>query len=1300
MFRGETIAIDAMGWLHRASYTCALELALNFPTDRFLYTIMGFLKTVLAAGIKPVLVFDGASPPLKSDESSRRQELRQDAVRRGIEVLEENADVVKASEQFQRAISVDSFMIKQFQALLRRESIPFIVAPYEADAQIALLYARKVVTAAISEDSDLLALGVRRLITKLDKNGDATLVDLRPETLAKFLPFGIVRLPTREDWERHRREHRGWCRTGMESKAAAAVTASLTRRYSSSPSDLKQQDAPPQPLPDKVVVGGDLAPATRAENGNEESNPTMDRATASSDVMSPGDQANLSCVDDLSLDIGSSSLPLGRAPASSPTSSTTLTTPIAYKHDKKIDAFEVLLRRRKSPSSPATLAQTSGASNSNAATTGSPADDSASPSASIAVTPPAKESKSLKPTLISNFFQKLSPGQSKPSGEIIMASETDSIEESPHSSTPIKEVSILDDDDINDDEITSFTQMPGPSRPSRPPALSRSSNSNQSFLDGLDWNIDLDQVMKDASTNEVPSLLECKHSTAELYERFTAMQRAEYSNAHSNDGMAQTWTTTVSPVNGHPLSQADYEFILTIASLAPYQFLELCILAGCDYLPSLPRIGIKTAAKMLRKFMCTDCLIHQLTSPSRSNSSPSSPGFGRGNDVDPVLSTYHGLFHRARLAFWHQIVYDPESKRFVYLSPPPRSLLQRFPHSPDSEPGALNTPNSGGDMVFPSQLLVPLSEATEIFERAVRQMGRDPEAEPMVQHMRTLAKQGSGAKFVPMEAPSSSERLDTYDTKALNKTIRRCFHRHVGTFGLVEGYGEVSLEDLANISLQCACGSQQLEDEMTNPCPAHGTLDMCFAGYPLPDEIAPLIAEGDVSARTLRRLLPVEDEQQQLLELFRASLREPDSYTAEAVKQMWKLRICTPALAEAAHGIVELEGYVPSAFGSDSSMAPGRTLTEGSMRLMYNQTSTGVRSGLGIKSSRDAVELALEVQQESAQQKMTAFVDSLLNGAEFSTFVQESFDTAAEQAVSVSNRPEANEVSPIRPKLSIKEESKPEFVIDAKALRASSIPDSSPSEMQELEPWVELLCGLVGAPEFGEHNDAPEMELGQKRKSVIEHEPKRKSASLFTSLAKGFSAEASDSNVQQHVTSSATATVGAALPFISSTSIMTGGTKLIAASGLSGVQTILTFKTTEATQPRPNSLAATGDVSPPRSQSGTATATKVEPKQKRLTSSLKAAFDSNQKDTSRDLFGADDDSRKDKKKISSLFGSRGSSSSGGAGAFISVDNPFAPIDALFDAPTKSSSSSTTATSKVSKAPVPEFGFSPPRRKAH
>jgi exonuclease-1 len=65
------------------------------------------------------------------------------------------------------------------------------------------------------------------------------------------------------------------------------------------------------------------------------------------------------------------------------------------------------------------------------------------------------------------------------------------------------------------------------------------------------------------------------------------------------------------------------------------QFLDLCILAGCDYFKNVKGIGIHTAYKMLQKYT-TSCILEQLT--------------------HKVLD-YSTQFTRAKAVFQHQSVF-------------------------------------------------------------------------------------------------------------------------------------------------------------------------------------------------------------------------------------------------------------------------------------------------------------------------------------------------------------------------------------------------------------------------------------------------------------------------------------------------------------------------------------------------------------------------------------------------------------------------------------------------------------------
>ena len=66
------------------------------------------------------------------------------------------------------AVEITSVMIYRLIQVLKTMSIQFIVAPYEADSQLAYLFHSKKADFIITEDSDLLAIGVTTVFFKMD----------------------------------------------------------------------------------------------------------------------------------------------------------------------------------------------------------------------------------------------------------------------------------------------------------------------------------------------------------------------------------------------------------------------------------------------------------------------------------------------------------------------------------------------------------------------------------------------------------------------------------------------------------------------------------------------------------------------------------------------------------------------------------------------------------------------------------------------------------------------------------------------------------------------------------------------------------------------------------------------------------------------------------------------------------------------------------------------------------------------------------------------------------------------------
>jgi exonuclease-1 len=122
-------------------------------------------------GVVPFLIFDGDYLPSKAATEAGRQKRREESKRAGLELL--NAGKTsQAYLEFQKAVDVTPEMARQLIDDLKMNNVQFIVAPYEADAQMVYLERKGILDGILSEDSDLLVFGAKCLLTKLDQYGN------------------------------------------------------------------------------------------------------------------------------------------------------------------------------------------------------------------------------------------------------------------------------------------------------------------------------------------------------------------------------------------------------------------------------------------------------------------------------------------------------------------------------------------------------------------------------------------------------------------------------------------------------------------------------------------------------------------------------------------------------------------------------------------------------------------------------------------------------------------------------------------------------------------------------------------------------------------------------------------------------------------------------------------------------------------------------------------------------------------------------------------------------------------------
>ncbi|EIW78627.1 PIN domain-like protein [Coniophora puteana RWD-64-598 SS2] len=191
-FEGQTLAVDAYVWLHRGVYTCATELATGKRTNKYVDYAMSRVRLLKHHKIQPYIVFDGGPLPAKRGTESERKQRRDENLARA-NALAAQGKHTQAREFYLKCVDVTPQMAFQLIKALRAEAVPYVVAPYEADAQLAYLERTGLVDGIITEDSDLLVFGCKHVLFKLDAVA-CTLISIQRKDFGSVTDAGGVSL--------------------------------------------------------------------------------------------------------------------------------------------------------------------------------------------------------------------------------------------------------------------------------------------------------------------------------------------------------------------------------------------------------------------------------------------------------------------------------------------------------------------------------------------------------------------------------------------------------------------------------------------------------------------------------------------------------------------------------------------------------------------------------------------------------------------------------------------------------------------------------------------------------------------------------------------------------------------------------------------------------------------------------------------------------------------------------------------------------------------------------------------------
>lgn len=187
---GRSVALDAFNILYQFITTIRQPdgTPLRDREGRVTSHLSGvFYRTasLIEIGVRPVYVFDGTPPKLKSRTIEERRAARALAETEWHEAVAAG-DMKKALSKASQSSRLDKGMIAETQELLDSMGVPWLTAPGEGEAQMSYMALKGDVWAGASQDFDSLLFGAPKLVRNLTLSGRRRLpsgryVDVSPE---------------------------------------------------------------------------------------------------------------------------------------------------------------------------------------------------------------------------------------------------------------------------------------------------------------------------------------------------------------------------------------------------------------------------------------------------------------------------------------------------------------------------------------------------------------------------------------------------------------------------------------------------------------------------------------------------------------------------------------------------------------------------------------------------------------------------------------------------------------------------------------------------------------------------------------------------------------------------------------------------------------------------------------------------------------------------------------------------------------------------------------------------------------
>jgi len=176
-YSGQTAAVDVSCWIHQGAYYADFSEGIESAIQKIIHYVTKKIRMLLEHKITPIVVFDGAGIPIKSivrEDRARRRII----CREKITLLLKEGKPDEANKKFGESFTITPYLVQRILKSVRGIGCRWIIAPYEADAQLTYLFKTGKADVVMTEDSDLLAYGVTKIMYKIDQEGEGFELDM------------------------------------------------------------------------------------------------------------------------------------------------------------------------------------------------------------------------------------------------------------------------------------------------------------------------------------------------------------------------------------------------------------------------------------------------------------------------------------------------------------------------------------------------------------------------------------------------------------------------------------------------------------------------------------------------------------------------------------------------------------------------------------------------------------------------------------------------------------------------------------------------------------------------------------------------------------------------------------------------------------------------------------------------------------------------------------------------------------------------------------------------------------------